>query len=259
MSRRRRVLKPVPVFILAATLGGCLASAESISGHSGDAPVSGPRVGGSARPATYDPEVWYESDFWGREWPDGFTIDKDMTLAIRTKPEIGAPKSASCALRAGAAYHPWNTKRVKADRLSFVTFTRIRTYELTRDLSTELSKSPSNESVKVKFKAGDRWSAVGPGAEGFFLMRVGTDVYQAYQDMFDASAEIGGRPAKDTSPEDDEHEWLQLRCANGAAGWIFYNEIKDAPGLSLPDQCGEGCAEDRKPARRRSPPSASTR
>ncbi|GLH76150.1 hypothetical protein SSBR45G_10580 [Bradyrhizobium sp. SSBR45G] len=140
---------------------------------------------------------------------------------------------------------------MRPERLTFATFTRIRTYELTQDHSSDLSKMPNGERVTVNFKKGDRWSAIGPGAEGFFLMRVGTDVYQAYQDMFDASAEIGATPAAGASPEDDVHEWLQLRCANGATGWIFYDEIKDAPGFSRPEDCGFGCAEDRKPGRRR--------
>ncbi|CAL78450.1 hypothetical protein BRADO4721 [Bradyrhizobium sp. ORS 278] len=251
MSRRRRILKPVAVLILAATLGGCLASAQGVERPAIAAATPPDRAQtGRAGPATYDPAVWFRNDFWGHEWPDGFTVNNDITLTIRTRPEIGAPKSVSCLLRRGATYHPWNTKRVNADRLSFVTFTRIRTYQLTRDYSSDLPRLPKDEHVKVTLKAGDRWSAVGPGAEGFFLMRVGTEVYRGYQDLFDASTEVGGEPA--AGPEDDDQQWLQLRCANGITGWIFYTDVKDAPGFSRAQECGFGCAEDRKPARRRS-------
>ncbi|MGJ5203713.1 hypothetical protein [Bradyrhizobium sp. HKCCYLR20261] len=249
MNKVARLLASVPTFGLAAALGGCLASAQGVE-RPAVAPATPPDLAqtGRAGPATYDPAVWFKNDFWGREWPDGFTVDKDITLAVRTEPEIGAPKSVSCLLRRGATYHPWNTKRVKADRLRFVTFSRIRTYQLTRDYSSALPRWPKGEEVKVTLKAGDRWSAVGPGAEGFFLMRIGTEVYQGYQDIFDASTEVAGEPA--ARPEDDDHEWLQLRCANGMTGWIFYADVKDAPGFSRTKECGFGCAEDRKPARR---------
>ncbi|NPU68348.1 hypothetical protein HL667_25330 [Bradyrhizobium sp. 83012] len=258
MSQVIRLLRAVPVIMVASLLVPCAASAQSLERHGG-APVASDRgqAGRAAGPATYDPAVWFKADFWGREWPDGFTLNHDVTLPIRTRPEIGAPKTVDCMLRKGATYHPWNMKRVKADRLSFVTFTRISTYELKRDHSSDLLKISNDERVTIKFKIGDRWSAVGPGAEGFFLMRVGNDVYQGYQDMFDASAEIGGGLA--ASLEDDGHEWLQLRCANGAAGWIFYDEVKEAPGFSRTEACGYGCAEDRKLARRRSSPSGTTR
>jgi len=74
-----------------------------------------------------------------------------------------------------------------------------------------------------------------------------------------ASAAVGGKPRLEDGNRGEswntlepqvvveEHEWVRLTCANGAAGWILYDEIGNAPGFSSPDECGYGCAEDRKP------------
>ncbi|MGJ4949904.1 hypothetical protein [Bradyrhizobium sp. HKCCYLS20291] len=251
MNEARRLLKSLPVLALATMLCGCVAGAQSVEPKA--AAASDGRAGRPVRPVKYDPDLWYKADFWGHEWPDGFTVDRNMTLAIRATPEIGAPKSVSCALRTGATYHPWNTKRVMADRLTFVTFTRIKSYELTRDHTSDLWKEPGHERARINFSKGDRWSLIGPGSEGTFMMRLGDDVYVADQDLVEASMEVGAKPTVETDAKDEGyHQWLKLRCANSATGWIFYEEIKDAPGVSHWDDCGFGCAEDRKPTRRSS-------
>jgi len=246
-------MKPVLAMILAASLGGCLTSAEYF-GHPADspppaAPAEPERVSG---PAKYDAS-WYRAEYWGREYPNGFTVDDDVTLRIRATPAVGAQKSVSCALRKGATYHPWNKKRVAADHLKFVTFTRTVRFEITEDYSSDVWRFPGNVLMTLNFKKGDRWSFIAPGSEGFFLMRFGGKVYRAEQNLFGASAEVGGKPREEDGKEDDSHEWVRLTCANGSAGWIFYDEIRGAPGFSSPDECGYGCAEDRKPGERPSP------
>jgi hypothetical protein len=198
---------------------------------------------------------WYRTEYWAGEYPNGFTVDSDTTLSIRATPEVGAPKAKSCALRKGATYHPWNKKRVAADHLKFVTFTRIKTYELKGDYSSGVSRQPGDVSTTLKFKKGDRWSLIAPGSEGFFLMRFGGKTYMAEQDLIEASAEVGGKRSEGGAEEWStwNHEWMRLTCANGAAGWIFYNEMRRAPGFSSPEECGESCAEDRRPGGGSSP------
>ncbi|GLH76149.1 hypothetical protein SSBR45G_10570 [Bradyrhizobium sp. SSBR45G] len=66
----------VPAFIPATILGGCLASAQGIERQAGAAAASERQANGSARPATYDPSAWFKVDFWGNEWPDGFSVDR---------------------------------------------------------------------------------------------------------------------------------------------------------------------------------------
>ncbi|HKD31556.1 MAG TPA: hypothetical protein VKC66_37340 [Xanthobacteraceae bacterium] len=250
--------KPVVAMILAASAGGCLTGAEYF-GHRADAPPpAGPAEPERATgPAKYDAS-WYRAEYWGAEYPDGFTVDDDVTLRIRATPAVGASKSVSCALPKGATYHPWNKKRVAADHLKFVTFTRIVPFEITEDYSSGVWRFPGDVLMTLNFKKGDRWSLIAPGSEGFFLIRFGGKIYRAEQNLFSASAAVGGKPREEHGSEEDgnrggnvvdveQHEWVRLKCATGAAGWIFYDEIRGAPGFSSPDECGYGCAEDRKP------------
>src|SRR5262249_58886585 len=129
-------MKRVVAMIVAASVGGCLTGAEYFGSPADAPPPGGPpepgRASVPASPVKYDAS-WYKAEYWGREYPDGFTVDDDMTLRIRATPQVGAPKAKSCALTKGATYHPWNKKRVAADHLKFVTFTRIVTFELTKD------------------------------------------------------------------------------------------------------------------------------
>jgi len=112
-----------------------------------------------------------------------------------------------------------------------------------------LSGSPA---TTLNFKKGDRWSFLAGLSEGDFLMRFGGKTYTASQDLIEASAEVGGKRGEDRAEERStwNHEWMRLTCANGVPGWIFYNEMRRTPGFSSPEECGESCAEDRKPGGR---------
>jgi hypothetical protein len=70
---------------------------------------------------------WYKANRWSGEYPYGFTMAKDVTIKIRENLDPNAPKTISCQLKKGATYHQWNSKRVKSDKLEFVTFTKSRT------------------------------------------------------------------------------------------------------------------------------------
>ena len=85
-------------------------------------------------------------------------------------------------------------------------------------------------------------------------MRFGGKTYMASQDLIGASTEVGGKRGEGGAEEWStwNHEWMRLTCANGVAGWIFYNEMRGAPGFSSSEECGD-CAEDRKPGVESSP------
>jgi hypothetical protein len=59
--------------------------------------------------------------------------------------------------------------------------------------------------------------------------------------LYEKSAKVEAPVNGDESTYD---EWLGLRCVNGAVGWIFFNEIKDAPAFSAPNITGYGYASD---------------
>jgi hypothetical protein len=196
------------------------------------------------RPAFAYDASWHQAPGWSGEYPNGFTIAADMTIDIRARLDPAAPKSVSCRLKKGATYHEWNRKRIAADRLQFISFTRIKTYMMTGELTVQLERRRDREFIDVHFRNGDTWSYLFYSAEGFFLLKFGDEVYVAGQEMFEKSTEVasGGDAAAS-----DYDEWLGLRCANGAVGWIFANEMKDKPGILGANIPGYGKASDGLP------------
>jgi hypothetical protein len=207
-----------------------------------------PAVGAAGPAFAYDAS-WYRANGWSGEYPDGFTMATDVTLNIRGSPDLDAPKSMSCALTKGSTYHQWNKKRSVSDQLEFIAFTKIRTYELRASFAAEVSRQSDGRDTTIEFKTGDRWSYLTYLAEGNFLIKFGDTVYVAGQDLYDESTEVEAPVKGDRSTYD---EWLKLKCANGAVGWIFFNEVKNTPGFSRANISGYGAASDLQ-SQRKSP------
>jgi hypothetical protein len=165
----------------------------------------------------------------------------DVTIKVRGSLNLDAPKSVSCMLRKGATYHQWNKKRVISDRLEFISFTKIETYELSASFTVELRRQSDGDDTTIQFKKGDQWLYLAGPAEGRFLIKFNDTIYIADQDLFEKSTKV------ETPINDDESaydEWLKLRCANGAVGWILFNEIKDGREFAAPNITGDGYASD---------------
>ena len=216
--------KVIAAIVLAASVAGCLTASQGL-----DHPT-----------AKYDAS-WYKANGWSGEYPDGFTMASNVTTKIRGSLELDAPKSISCVLRKGATYHQWNKKRVISDRLEFISFTKIETYELNASFTVELRRQSDGGDTTIQFKKGDAWLYLAGLAEGTFLIKFNDTIYVADQDLFDKSAKSEAPVNGDESTYD---EWLGLRCVNGAVGWIFFNEIKDAPAFSAPNITRYGYASD---------------
>jgi hypothetical protein len=165
----------------------------------------------------------------------------DVTLNIRGSPDLDAPKSMSCVLTKGSTYHQWNKKRAASDRLEFISFTKIKTYELKASFTAEVSRQSDGRDTTIEFKKGDRWSYLAYLAEGNFLIKSGDTLYVAGQDLYDESTEVEAPVKSDRSTYD---EWLKLKCANGTVGWIFFNEVKNTPGFTKANISGYGVARD---------------
>ena len=201
----------------------------------------------AAVPAFAYDASWYKANGWSGEYPYGFTMLKDVTVQIRENLDPTASKTISCQLKKGATYHEWNTKRVKSDELKFVSFTKIATYEVKSSFSTNVTRDPDGRKVTINFKKGDRWFFLVYLAEGIFRFRFNHTIYNGDQDLFEKSIQISSTKNDRRTYE----EWLKLKCANGAAGWIFVKEIKNDPGFSEADASEYGKASDQfKPVRR---------
>jgi hypothetical protein len=201
-------------------------------------------IAGTCMPAFAYDSSWHRATGWSGEYPSGFTIAADMTIDIRTRLDPAAPKSVSCRLEKGATYHQWNSERVAADRLQFISFTRIKTFLMTGELTVQLQRNRDREVIDVNFRNGDTWSYLFYFGEGFFLMKFGDEVYVAGQELLETSTEVarGGSAAAS-----DYDEWLGLRCANGAVGWILASEVKDKLGFLHANIPGYGDAIDGLP------------
>src|SRR5260370_15862867 len=109
-----------------------------------------PAVGAAGPAFSYDAS-WYRARGWSGEYPDGFTMAADVTLNIRGSPDSDAPKSMSCVLRKGSTYHQWNKKRAGSDRLEFISFTKIATYELKAGFTVEVSRKSAGRDTTIRF------------------------------------------------------------------------------------------------------------
>jgi hypothetical protein len=233
-------MKPIIAMFLAASVAGCLTESEYF-GHLRS------QEGMAAR---YD-GTWYRKEFWSGETPDGFTMAKDVTITIRATLDPDAPKSVACALRKGATYHPWNKERVAADQLEFVSLTRIKTYQVKENFTADLERRPDGGQTAIEFHKGDRWAFLGGVSKGSILVKLDDTVYVAGAHIFaEKSAEVGS-PAGGQRTSDEwkdwlawNHEWLKLTCANGANGWILYNEVRKISGFSKSHTGEYGHASD---------------
>jgi len=217
-------MKVTPTIVLAASVAGCVTASQ-----------------GFDRPTGKYDASWYRSNGWSGEYPDGFTMASNVTTKIRGSPNLDAQKTISCVLRKGATYHQWNKKRVISDRLEFISFTKIETYELNASFTVELRRQSDGDDTTIQFKKGDQWLYLANLAEGTFLVKFNDTIYIADQDLYEKSTKFEAPVDRDESTYD---EWLKLRCANGAVGWILFNEIKDGPDFGAPNITGYGSASD---------------
>jgi hypothetical protein len=195
----------------------------------------------AAGPALSYDASWYKATSWSGEYPNGFTMTANLSINIRERLGLDAPKSISCRLKEGWTYHQWNKKRVVSDRLEFVSFTKVAIYNVKESFTVELERQSDGGNTSIEFEKGDRWFYLFYIAEGAFLIKFGESIYIAGPDFLERSTEVESSVNSHRSTYD---EWLRLKCANGTVGWIFFNEIKNAPGFSKANIVGYGIASD---------------
>lgn len=195
----------------------------------------------TAAAAGYD-DRWYEMPYWPGEYADGFTLTEDVTVDIRREPDPDLARTVLCEMRAGATYHPWNLERVEADGLEFRSYSLIAEYEVAMPIDALLYRQSDGEELVVALAPGQRWEYLAYMAEGFFFLRLDGDVYQAGQDVIEASKELGPGAEAGRSPD----QWLKLTCANGATGWLLLGDVAGAPGFDAPEITNYGNAADRE-------------
>ncbi len=194
---------------------------------------------GFAQPALAYDSSWFRSDTWSGEYPNGFTMLADKSIAIRAEPDPAAPSNVTCDLKKNATYHPWNESRSRSDELKFVSFSKIAPYEMTKAYTAAVTRESDQAEVRLKLKKGARWNYLVYGAEGSFLMEYGGVRYFADQDLAEKARSLD--PSADEVKPD---EWLGLVCANGSKGWLLMREIPEGSGFGSPNIKEYGAAED---------------
>ena len=114
-------------------------------------------------------------------------------------------------------------------------------YRLNASFAAPVERKSDGRSVVLKFKKGDQYSYLAYGAEGSFLIRFRDTIYIAGQDLAEHSIGVG-EPAD--SNEDTYDEWLKLKCANGAVGWILVGDVQNSPGFTTLNITEYGSASD---------------
>jgi hypothetical protein len=193
----------------------------------------------------YD-NAWYRSNGWGGEYANGFTVLKDTTVILRPELSPAAEKSIDCPLPAKATYHPWNTQRVEAQGLSFVSYSEIEEWEATTafealfypDVDPAIGDPSLEVETTLTFKPGDRWTYLTYYCEGTFLMEYEGKKYTADQGLIEASKQIKPGDAR-------LDEWLRINCDNNMWGWLYLPDvISDEASFTGPNIPGYGVAAD---------------
>ena len=186
----------------------------------------------------YD-DTWYQANFWGGEYPNGFGVAEQMTVDARLDPDPDAPSKVRCLLPKGAVYHPWNHDRVEADELDFRSYTLKEVYTADTDFSVTLYTEDNWDEVAFDLARGDNWTYLAYLGEGNFLMEYrGTSYVADDQSLFELSTSNG---------ESASDEWLHLKCANKTMGWLLLSEVKALENIVEPNIVTYGEATDLPP------------
>ena len=185
---------------------------------------------------------WYKTDFWAGEYPHGFTLEKNVTAKIRAAPDPGAPRTIDCAMKKGATYHPWNSKRVAASKLEFMSYVPTETYVIKTPVTLTLRNEKTDTDKKISFNKGDEWTYLTYYAEGMFKMSFQGTHFTAEQDLFEASRE---QAVKGSHKDRVDDEWMKLTCANGKIGWLLARDVLGKPPYGSPNFIEYGVAKDK--------------
>jgi hypothetical protein len=173
-----------------------------------------------------------------RRIPDGFTVLKDTMVLLRPRLETTVAPSVECPLSAKATYQQWNTDRVTAEALDFVSFTEIDGMVVKEAYEATLYAEVDSTETSVAFKPGDKWRYLAYYGEGAFLMQYDGVNYTGDQGLADASKSSHEGPR-------GYDEWLRINCANNKWGWLFMGDIKvDDVTFAGPNITEYGAAAD---------------
>lgn len=192
---------------------------------------------------------WFVSGGWPGEYPPGFSILEDnVVLAGRADMDPDLAAEITCRMPKLATYQQWNTDRVDADDLDFVSASKK--YEITMTANAPIAV-PADElgysTRQIDLKAGDVLTYKRYLGEGWAIISYqGTD-YEINE------AELVNVSNIDSSGQavgSGEDLWVQVTCLDSKStrAWLLYKEAMEDPGVGPTPVIGYGEARDLTPA-----------
>lgn len=186
--------------------------------------------------ASYDDSWNHDETFMG-EYPNGFSLRKNVTVAARTELNKDSAKSVSCKLPAKATYHLWNTVRVEADNLEFVTYTKKVVY-IAKKSFKYLFLTPTKE-IPITVLRGETITLLNYGSEGYFLVEYRGNQYTVEFSILSKLSNVN-------NTKEAVDEWIRVKCASGEMAWLYLEELYGTDGFDSPNILEYGKAEDLK-------------
>ena len=160
---------------------------------------------------------WYISKFWGDEYPNGFAvIENNTVVTARATMDKSAPRTIACELPYLAVIHPWNDKRIKKNRIEFITATKTTPLIAKRDFI--FRGYADDREVKFPVKKGTTLTYLQYFGEGSFEIKLDGRKYTADQDLFDHvdDSDMDGSAVE---------EWVLMTCENGVRAYIYMSDL----------------------------------
>lgn len=191
---------------------------------------------------TYNEEVWYISGGWPGEYPPGLSVlDSGVVLMGREHMHSDAAQSITCPVPQFATYQQWNTARVEADELEFVTVSERVEMNILKDTLLD-APTDADWEHKLALSAGDVVTYLRYLGEGWLIMEhEGTEYDVQEGSLYDVS-DINSVFA---SGKEDQL-WINIPCGDDtkSRAWIELDQTVETDGIALTPIMGYGESRD---------------
>jgi hypothetical protein len=127
-----------------------------------------------------------------------------------------AARTIDCELPYLAVIHPWNHKRIKKNRIEFISATKTAPLIAKRDFI--FSGYAGDREVKFRVKKGTTLTYLQYLGEGSFDIKLDGRKYTADQDLFEhvEDSDVDGSAVE---------EWVLMTCENGVRAYIYMPDL----------------------------------
>jgi hypothetical protein len=161
---------------------------------------------------------YYELDTWIGEYPNGYELYSDVSVATVTSPSNAKP-GPDCVLKAGSVIHPW-AQKTQSEFLSQSPVTRLvakKDFELTEFVN----QNGATNIHQLKIKKGTKFKELTYLAEGSCRFDVNGKIVETT-----CIGEGDDRASIESKSPFQSRELFKTRCADGTRAWIEANRLQ---------------------------------